>query len=149
MSESTCDGQDVLDRLAIEEVCVRYARALDRRDWPLLRTCFVPDVVVEYGDAPAINSYEGVERVCRGALDPLDASQHLVSNFTIAIAGDEATSECYLQAQHVRRGVPGGELYVVAGTYTDRLRRRAGQWHIEHRRLDVVWTDGNAAVLGG
>ena len=42
----------LLDREAIVAVCVRYATALDSRDWPLLRTCFQPDVVGEYEGCP-------------------------------------------------------------------------------------------------
>ena len=59
-----------------------------------------------------------------------------------------ARSECYLQAQHVRLGTPGGDTTIVAGTYADRLQRQPDGWKITHRRLTVTWTDGNSAVLG-
>ena len=137
------------DRADIIDVCVRYARALDRRDWALLRTCFVDDVSVDYEGMPPIAGYAALEEVCRGALGPLDASQHLLGNFTVEVDGDAATCECYLHAQHVKSGTPGGDKYIVAGTYIDSLRRDAdGEWRIAHRKLAVVWTDGNPGVLG-
>jgi ketosteroid isomerase-like protein len=139
---------ELQDRADIVDVCVRYARALDRRDWALLRTCFVPDVAVEYEGMDPIKGYDALERVCRAALEPLDVSQHLLGNFTVELDGDVAECECYLHAQHVRAGTAGGEQYVVAGTYRDTLRRDADGWLITHRTLDVVWTAGNSAVLG-
>ena len=138
---------ELQDRADIVDVCVRYARALDRRDWELLRTCFVPDVGVEYEGMDPIKGYDALDRVCRDALEPLDVSQHLLGNFTVELDGDVAGCECYLHAQHVRAGTPGGDQYVVAGTYRDALRRDRDGWLITHRTLDVAWTAGNPAVL--
>jgi 3-phenylpropionate/cinnamic acid dioxygenase small subunit len=134
-------------RAEIVDVAVRYATALDRRDWSLLRTCFTADATVDYeGMAPVVGR-DAVVEVCRGALEELDASQHLLGNHSVELTGDTARAECYLQAQHVRRGLVDGETYIVAGTYSDRLTRGEDGWRIEHRRLTVSWTDGNAAVL--
>lgn len=140
--------QGLADRAEIIDLCVRYARALDSRDWALLSTCFDPHVSVQYGGLGPIEGFEAVEKVCRDALEPLAASQHLLGNFSVEVDGDDASCECYLQAQHVRPGLPGGDKYIVAGRYTDRLQRRPTGWRITQRKLDVVWTDGNSAVLG-
>ena len=137
----------LLDREEIVAVCVRYATALDSRDWPLLRTCFVPDAVGEYEGIGTLDGVAAIEEVCRGALEPLDASQHLLGNHTVEVAGDEAVAVCQLHAQHVRLGAEGGDLYVVAGSYTDRFRRTPDGWRITHRHLAVTWTAGNPAVL--
>ena len=137
----------LLDREAIVAICVRYATALDSRDWPLLRTCFQPDVVGEYEGIGTLDGVDAIESVCRGALEPLDASQHLLGNHVVEVTGDDAVHSCQLHAQHVRAGAEGGDLYVVAGSYTDRLRRTPDGWRITHRRLAVTWTDGNPAVL--
>jgi 3-phenylpropionate/cinnamic acid dioxygenase small subunit len=137
----------VLDREAVVDTCVRYATALDRRDWSLLRTCFLPDATGDYAGIGALSGYDEIERVCRRALEPLAASQHLLGNFVVALDGNQATVTCYLHAQHVRPGTPGGDTYVVAGTYTDRHVRTPDGWRIAHRRLEVTWTQGNPAVL--
>lgn len=138
----------LLDRQEVVAVCVRYATALDRRDWALLRRCFAPDVVAEFEGMGTLDGYEAVEAACRGALEPLAASQHLLGNHEVTVDGDAAHASTYFQAQHVRPGTEGGDTYIVAGTYTDRLARDGDGWRIVHRRLDVVWTDGNSAVLG-
>jgi hypothetical protein len=137
----------LVDHNAIVALCVQYATALDRRNWTLLRECFVPDVVADYAGIGRIDGYKALEAVCRAALEPLQASQHLLGNHTVQVTGDEADGTTYFRAQHVRPGTPGGDKYIVAGIYTDRFVRRERRWRISRRNLDVVWSDGNAAVL--
>jgi hypothetical protein len=141
------DAARLADVAGVVDVCVRNARALDGRDWELLATCFVPDVVVEFEGVEPLHGAAAVVEVCRGALEPLDASQHLLGNHHVTVDGDSARSECYVHAQHVRGALAPADKYVVAGTYRDTLERRDGAWKITRRRLQVSWTDGNPDVL--
>lgn len=144
----TATGADLaVDRQEIVDTAVRYATALDNRDWALLRTCFTDDAVAEYGALGPSAGYAAIEATCRAALMPLDASQHLISNHVVEVDGDEATLASYVQAQHVRVAAPGGPNRIVAGRYDDRLTRTAAGWRIRHRRLTVIWTEGNPAVM--
>lgn len=140
--------QALLDERDVVAVLHRYAFALDQRDWARLRSCFRDDVVVEYDGLARCEGYEQVERICRAALGPLARSQHLIGNAQAVVDGDTATAECYLQAQHVREGTEGGDLYVIAGRYVDVLARTGDGWRITCRRLETWWTDGNPAVVG-
>jgi 3-phenylpropionate/cinnamic acid dioxygenase small subunit len=135
------------DRWDIEEVGVRYATALDTRDWALLATCFTEDALGEYDGIGRLEGATAFVDTCRGALTPLAASHHLLGNFTCRPKGDEASAAWYFQAQHVRTGTPGGDDYIVAGTYRDRLVRTAAGWRIAERTLSVTWTSGNPEVL--
>lgn len=130
----------------IAEVVFRYGYALDSRDWDLLRTCFLPDVVGNYGGDP-LQGYEAIEELCRNTLEPLSVSQHLIGNVSATVDGDEARSSCYLHAQHVRPGTEGGEQFIFAGRYLDRLVRTPEGWRIAERTLEAMWTSGNAAVI--
>lgn len=141
--------QVLVDERDVTRVLHRYSTALDERDWPLLRTCFLEDAVAVYDGIGECAGVDAVEQVCRRALTPLDRSHHLLGNVVIVVDGDEATAQCYLHAQHVRAGAAGGDLYVVAGRYSDRLVRTADGWRIAHRRLETWWTDGNPAVVTG
>ena len=47
---------------------VRYATALDARDWALLRTCFTPDAVGEYEGKPPCQGYEAIDNLPLGFL---------------------------------------------------------------------------------
>jgi 3-phenylpropionate/cinnamic acid dioxygenase small subunit len=138
--------QQLLDERAIIGVCVRYATAIDDRDWERLRSCFVPDAVGIYHADRVLIGYPAIEEAVRTAVTPLSRTQHLVTNFTVVLDGDRATSRCYLHAQHVRAGLPGGETFVIAGRYSDRFVRTDDGWRIRERRLDRWWTAGNPAV---
>lgn len=138
----------LLDERDVTRLCYTYGAALDDRDWPRLRGCFTEDAVTEYEGLGRFEGYEAIEKVCQAALGPLDRSQHLIGNVTVSVDGDTATAQCYLHAQHVKAGVPGGDLYVIAGRYSDRLVRTEEGWRFAYRLLETWWTDGNPAVLG-
>jgi ketosteroid isomerase-like protein len=140
--------QVLLDEREITRLSYRYATALDNRDWALLRSCFRPDAVAEYEGLDRCEGYEAIEQLCRGALARLTRSQHLIGNVHPVVDGDAATSECYLQAQHVQAGTPGGDTFIVAGRYSDELVRTDDGWRIARRRLETWWTSGNPGVFG-
>lgn len=140
--------QALVDEAAIREVCTRYATALDDRNWELLSTCFTKDAVTVYEGIGECTGYDAIEELCRNSLIPLSRTQHLLGNFASEVDGDKATAQCYLQAQHVREGTEGGDKFILAGRYTDRLVRSEDGWRISWRRLETWWTDGNPAVIG-
>jgi 3-phenylpropionate/cinnamic acid dioxygenase small subunit len=140
--------QGLLDEAAIREVCTRYATALDNRDWELLSTCFTKDAVTIYDGIGECAGYDAIEELCRQALTPLTRTQHLLGNFASEVQGDTASAQCYLQAQHVREGTPGGDNFILAGRYTDKLNRTDEGWRISSRRLETWWTEGNPGVIG-
>jgi ketosteroid isomerase-like protein len=142
------DLQELQDRQEITELCYRYGLAVDGRDWAALAACFTPDADAYFLDMPPCHGYQAIEDTCRAALTPLSATQHLVSNVVVRLDGDRASSTCYLQAQHVRTGTAGGEHFIIAGRYADQLVRTPDGWRIRERRLDLLWTDGNPAVVG-
>lgn len=136
-----------LDHHAIIDTTIRYTWLLDHGPREKLTTVFTPDAYALLG-----RDCDGVEAIIarvKEALDPLDSSQHIVSNHQVSIHGDTATCRCYFQAQHVKRGTEGGDNYMVAGRYTDNFVRTAEGWRIEHRTLTVDWVDGNDRVVRG
>lgn len=137
------------DRQEITEICYRYGLALDSRDWAALAALFTADADAYYLDMPPARGYQAIEDTCRTALTPLSATQHLISNVVVRLDGDQAECTCYLQAQHVRSGTPDGDNFIIAGRYSDQLVRTPDGWRIRQRRLDVIWTSGNPAVVGG
>lgn len=136
---------DVDDVNAIIDLTIAYCWAIDSKDWEALRTIFLPDATAHLGDE-RVGIESIIDRI-RTALSNLDISQHMISNHQVVITGNEATSRCYLQAQHVRRGADGGPNYMVAGRYIDRFTRTNEGWRIVRRDLLVDWTDGNVRVV--
>jgi ketosteroid isomerase-like protein len=138
------------DRVAVLEVVASYATALDTKNWSLLETLFAPDATVSFGSS--VGSAQGpaaIASLLRSTLERLDGSQHLVANSVVRLAGDIAEHTCYVQGQHIRRGAPGGELYLVAGRYDDQFRRTADGWRFTSRTITRSWSDGNWGVVHG
>ena len=136
------------DNQEITELCYRYGLILDGRDWAGLAALFTPDASAFYLDMPPCHGYRAIEDTCRSALGSLSATQHLISNVVVRLDGDRAESSCYLQAQHVKTGTPGGDNFIIAGRYDDQLIRTPDGWRIRERRLTLSWTSGNPAVAG-
>jgi ketosteroid isomerase-like protein len=136
------------DRQAIADVTVRYCWAIDGRDWDDLANVFTDDAMVEFGFVPPIRGLDKIQAYIAGILDPLDSSQHMVTNHQIESLEGDTRSRCYFHAQHTRRGLEEGANWVVAGIYSDVWTRSPGGWRIASRKLKVLWTEGNAAVVG-
>ena len=47
----------------------------------------------------------------------------------------------------MRAGTPGGDTYVIAGSYTDTLARTPDGWRIAERVQVYLWRQGNRAVV--
>ena len=139
------DVRHLRDRADIHDLIVRLAHAQDDRDWHALGDCYLPGAVYVHPGG----SLTGVDAIIdrtRIALTPLDASQHLLGSILVTVEDDQASAVTYFQAQHVRHDTSGGDLYVIAGTYRDRLVRSAHRWQIAHRTQDYTWRDGNPEV---
>ena len=74
-------------RHEIADLATTYAGALDQRRWDDLDLCFLPDAVIDYQGRPRRQGVEAIKDLVREVLTPLDASQHLVSNFQAAGRG--------------------------------------------------------------
>ncbi len=142
--------QHLADRAAVHDLLVRLALAQDARDWAALADCFVPTARYVHPGGELAGVDDIVART-RAALTPLDDSQHLLGTILVQLHGadpDQGSAVAYFQAQHVRRGLSGGELYVIAGTYRDRVVRCGdGRWRIALRTQSYTWRDGNPDVI--
>jgi 3-phenylpropionate/cinnamic acid dioxygenase small subunit len=138
--------QSVIDRQDIAELLARYVLSLDARDWDTTASCFLPEAVFVHPGGQ-VDGAAGVVARARKALEPLTGSQHLLGSVLVEVDGGEARATSYFHAQHVRVGAEGGDLYVIAGTYRDRLVRSSDGWKIAHRTQDYTWRDGNPAVI--
>jgi hypothetical protein len=136
----------VTDRDEIVAQTIAYCWAIDFGELTRLDDIFLPECTAVLGSTTCADRGEILAKIT-GSLGPLDGSQHIVANHEVQIIGDTAVSRCYLHAQHIRHGLPGGELLVVAGRYEDRWTRTADGWRISHRDLIPMWRAGNPDVL--
>src|SRR5262249_61440045 len=84
-------NQAVQDKIEIEELLYRYARACARKDWALLPTVFTPDAYLDYTSAgcPA-GSRDEVCKFLEEALSTVPMTQHFITNIEIDLDGDRA-----------------------------------------------------------
>jgi len=136
----------VVDEAAVRDLAARYCWAIDRLDRAAFDDVFLPDATAVLGQG----EQRGIEEIWARVhlvLSPLTCSQHLVGSHVVEVDGDTATHRCQFHAQHVSKGCEGGDQYIVAGTYEDRVERTAAGWRIRHRLLTVLWTNGNPRVV--
>jgi 3-phenylpropionate/cinnamic acid dioxygenase small subunit len=138
MSAAIVSTADVVDRLAISDVLIRYATAMDSRDWELLASCFTDDAVLDYDTSGTFGRDDFADH-CRAGLARMKATQHCVTNHVISIDGDRARSTSYVIAQHVREN---DVTFTLGGSYTDDLVRDGGDWRIAERRFVTSWKAG-------
>jgi 3-phenylpropionate/cinnamic acid dioxygenase small subunit len=137
-----------VEELAIRALLIRYATAIDTKDWRLFRSCFADDCCARFGGL-TWHGADAVADVFRKAHSPLDDSMHRVLNIAVlAYDGDTATSRSYCDAVLVRRAAPGGDVLHVQGVYADDLRRREGAWRIAKRHFRAVSYRGSLGVMG-
>lgn len=138
--------QALLDRAAIRDVLLRYARGVDRRDLALVRTCFTPDCAYE-GTLARGTITDALARL-EDRLGHYTGTMHLMGNQLIELDGDTATSETPCVAYHRVARVAGAVADFVTGVrYLDELARDGDHWRIRRRAVRLDWQRHDAVAL--
>lgn len=139
--------KELIDQRDCQAVGLRYARALDSKDFDLLLSAFTPDA--SWGPkGGAVQGHGAIRSRAQDGLQHVSATQHVTTNFEVTVNGDAATMRsCYL-ATHVGQAAGGEAHWVVAGIYDDRLVRTAEGWRIAVRDMTNLWQTGDPAILG-
>lgn len=125
----------LLDKDALRELAMRYARAIDRHDPDLLRTVYHDDATDSHGAAFTGSAATFIEQL-PGIMAGYELTAHYIINTSYRLDGDRADGELYFIAYH-RTLHPTSQHITVTGRYLDNYERRAGQWKIARRQL--VW----------
>jgi len=130
---------DHLERDAVRDVVVRYARGADRLDEELTRGAYWPDGYDNHGLFRG-NAQEFVTWARKlGAATA--GMQHLLGQSFIEIDEDKAKCETYfLCCESSSRETQTDELAMLAGRYVDVLTKRDGIWKIQHRDVVIDWS---------
>ncbi len=127
--------QRLCDRIALEDLAIRYAHAIDRRDFDALDTVFTPDAYIDYRAMGGIDGdYAAVKRWLPQALQPFPGYMHLVGNCAFEIDGDCASGRiaCF-NPMVVPRPAGGSDTMFLGLWYVDAYRRTADGWRISRR----------------
>ena len=141
------------DRAAIHELLMRYPRALDGRDWDLLRGCFVDDgsMRAQHQDGRYIFLFEGAEKVVSrvSRLDRYRVTMHFMGNELIELDGGTATTEVYAIATHIWDNPAGEGEWAIGIRYQDVVVRTGDGWRFKERMLVYDWEKGEPRYLEG
>jgi hypothetical protein len=134
----------LVDRLAIQDVLVRYSAAIDTKNFALLDDVFTADGIGDYTASGGIRgTLAEIKEWLERALSIFTVVQHLVTNVNVEIRGDEATSTCYLFNP---LGYPlddgSVEMLWCGAVYRDRLTRTPKGWRIRERVIEPKYLEG-------
>ena len=146
MSDPRPTIEEIRDRAAIQDLLIRYAAAIDSEDWELLDSVFVPDAEIDYTTSGGIKGrYPEVRAWLAKVLPNFRVKQHLLTNTTLELKGDSATSRTYFYNPMGAPGPDGGvQLFFVGGFYNDELVRTPEGWRIARRFEEQAWLQSQA-----
>jgi 3-phenylpropionate/cinnamic acid dioxygenase small subunit len=131
---------DVVDRLAIEDLIVAYARAMDTQDWTLLHSLFTPDAITTMDRVGDFGSRDELVDFYAERFTIFAVLQHFVSNFVIQRSGDKGNARNHFVSHHVpKEGAP----YTYGGTFDFDLVRAADGWQITAHTIRILWEAGS------
>ena len=135
----------------VTESMYRYGRAVDSRDYSVLRSAFTEDAIVRYSTnfSDDLHGIAALKTYLEDNVTQLSATQHLFGNFEVDVADGKGTFRCCVQAQHVQLGAKGGHLFTVGGHYLNHVVRcDDGLWRMTLLTFEPTWSGGNTEVLG-
>ena len=139
--------QRLIAKDEIEGRMLAYARAVDRRDWALMRQTFHPDADIHHAEYKG--GLEGLVTVISGRQAGVTVTLHLLTNCLVEFAGPEdavphrALAETYLLAHQwldqAGARTRGLEVETIGleieswGRYVDIFARRDDAWRVQRR----------------
>jgi hypothetical protein len=131
---------------ALYEVITRFARAIDRNEFELLRSCFHEDAYCDLG--PLKGNRDEFMAAIEAAAESMPFAFHGLQGFrVIAHRGERAATETYYSFRSVlaETGMPWEQI----GRYVDVMERRRGEWRILRRWTVVEYTTAGVPEFDG
>lgn len=122
------------DRIALQDVMLRYAAGVDDRDMDLYQSCFADDVEVVGFGAETVHGAVAWRAYVEDALSKYGPTQHMLGPQLATIKGDQASCRTDVQAYHCMLEPEGATLTLWA-TYLTDMQKQAGQWKITRHEL--------------
>lgn len=127
-------SQVVQDRIAVQDVMLRYAKGVDDRDMDLYRSCFADDVAVHGFGGETIQGGDEWTAYVVEALEAYGPTQHMLGPQLATIDGDKAHCRTDVQALHCLKEPPG-DVFTLWATYLTDMARIDGVWKIIRHEL--------------
>ncbi len=136
--------QQISDRIEISDLLIRYTKAIDEKDWPLLDRVFTPDAELDYVSSGGIaGAYPEVRTWLEKALAPFPETLHLIGNTEVELDGDTARVRTAVYNPMFFANADGSRHHFAVGAYyVDEMVRTPEGWRIAKRREDHAFTEG-------
>jgi 3-phenylpropionate/cinnamic acid dioxygenase small subunit len=134
-------------RLDVADVLVRYATAVDTRDWALFRTCFTADCTADYGEVGSWRDADELATFMQEIHDQCGRSLHRITNCVVTGHPGGAAARSYVDAVVMFPDNQNGTRAI--GYYDDQLIRTPDGWRITQRRYSMIHLAMLEATLGG
>lgn len=133
------------DVLALGDLAVAYAHAVDDRDWARFEALFVPEATIDYtASGGMVGSPAEVAAWMPDALAVFTWSLHSISTHEIRFTGpDQATGRVHLVNRNGVEWEGEPEPLDIIGLYLDEYVRVGGRWRFAVRRERIL------SVVGG
>lgn len=140
--------QRLLEIEAIKQLKARYQRAVDTKDWELMRSVLAPDAQSVYSDGKY--SFEGrediVEFLAAGLGTPEIQSMHHAHTPEIELTGETTAKgtwylEDFVLSARPSDGAPHGTVMHGTGIYHDDYVKLDGAWHIARTGYERIFED--------
>lgn len=130
---------DIVARDSLRRLVTAYSRAVDRRDFKLLRSLYCDDAFEQHGEMFA-GGADGYMAFVEKALASYEMTVHYAVNMSFAVDGDEAEGEVHKINYH--RTHPPDAYEIVTGSRSlDRYRRSNGEWRFLSRSITLDWAN--------
>jgi hypothetical protein len=138
------DLQQISDRLEINDVLVRYTRAIDTGEWDKLDTVFTPDAEIDYTESGGIaGAYQEIKPWLAEMLPAFFPKRmHTLGQVEIALDGDAADVSAYFHNPMPMDDAGGEKIVEIGGIYHHTLTRTADGWRSRKLHEQVVWKRG-------
>ena len=133
-----------VDRLDIEEVLIRYTRAIDTGEWDKLDDVFTPDAEIDYTESGGIaDTYPTIKPWLAENLPIFPKRMHSLAQVAIELDGDEAVASAYFHNPMLLPTGDGKEQLVeIGGIYHHTMVRTPAGWRSRRLYEEVVWKQG-------
>lgn len=128
---------EIAAREALRRLVTAYCRAVDRRDFALLRSLYDPQATDTHGRM-FTGGRDAYVAFCASALTAYEATVHYVVNMDFVIDGDRAEGEVHKINYHRTHGPDRREI-VTGSRSLDHYIRRDGCWRFLSRQIVLDW----------
>jgi len=140
---------NVVDLLALQDLALAYAEAVDMRDSAGVEAVFRPDgrlsIYPSGAEEPALVLTGSAElREIAGRLldeNGFGRTLHVMANHRVALDGDTASGTIYCQANLLAETEGKASNLAMYVKYVDEYVRVDGTWFISHRKALQQWSE--------